>query len=159
MPITRLNFGRTNLVGSSSRFEIGPLECSGSRMSSVNEGERIITLIPTNCNDLFQIGHVLTGFYSVLVGSTETGTHNKTLLTKTIFCDFSQSPVVGVADGKYFNAIPASPSFIHHEYNPQQSTMLSLSIDEKIDNLRARLQLLEKVSPNYPQFQMRHCLA
>lgn len=112
LPITRLNFGRTHLSGSSGKFELGPLECSGSRASSENEdGEMIITLIPTNCSDLFQIGHTLTGFYSVLVEEYDTvkseiksGTINKHKFIRTIFCDFSQTSVDG-GDGQYFNSI------------------------------------------------------
>jgi hypothetical protein len=112
LPITRLNFGRTHLSGSYGKFEVGPLECSGSRASSENEyGEMIITLIPTNCSDLFQIGHTLTGFYSVLVeeydevkSEIKSETNNKHKLIKTIFCDFSQASV-NERDAQYFNSI------------------------------------------------------
>lgn len=67
-------------------------------------------LIPTNCSDLFQIGHVLNGFYSVLIEESDAKnfSNQKTLMTKTIFCDFSRSPAVGDEDGQYFNSIIAS---------------------------------------------------
>ena len=106
-----LNFGRTHLPDASGRFEIGALECSGSRASSeTKEQGTIMKLIPTNCSDLFQIGHVLNGFYSVLIEEPDAknSSNQKTLMTKTIFCDFSRSPAVGDEDGQYFNSIIAS---------------------------------------------------
>ena len=70
LPVTELHFGRTQLSGSSGRYTLGKLECSGR---SIFDG------FPAGCRDLHQIGHVLNGFYNVRNG-------NK---IDMIFCDFS----------------------------------------------------------------------
>ena len=67
--MTELHFGRSQLSGSSGKYTLGKLECSGrSAFSGLPEG----------CMDLYQIGHVLNGFYPVRKG-------NK---IDMMFCDF-----------------------------------------------------------------------
>ena len=70
LPVTELHFGRNQLSGSSGKYTLGKLECSGR--STFNG-------IPRGCRDLYAIGHVLNGFYPVENG-------NK---IDMIYCDFS----------------------------------------------------------------------
>jgi hypothetical protein len=81
LPITRLNFGRTYLPGSSGRFSLGALECEG-RWSDT-------TSMPTNCKDLFLSGHTLSGFYSILVLPEDENVES-TNQTRTVYCDFTR---------------------------------------------------------------------
>ena len=75
LPITGLNFGRTQLETSSGVHTLGSFECSG-------QGE---TAMPSSCEDLWRMGHTLNGLYSV-VGPVK---------IETVFCDFQKLP-----DGK-----------------------------------------------------------
>ena len=77
LPITRLNFGRITKSGLQSSFTLGPFECSGSH-HSLNSN-----IIPTNCTDLFFLGHIRNGFYLVGKGDLSGS-------TSTIYCDFSR---------------------------------------------------------------------
>ena len=71
LPVTRLNFGRTQLTTSSGIHTLGRFECTGSVA---------LTRMPTSCEDLWLIGHTLNGFYSVL-GST---------MMESVYCDFTK---------------------------------------------------------------------
>jgi hypothetical protein len=73
LPVTRLNFGRTQLATSSGVHTLGRLVCSGS--VAVNE-------FPKSCEDLWFIGHTLNGFYSV----------KGEKMIESIYCDFTQLP-------------------------------------------------------------------
>ena len=57
LPITRLNFGKTQLVSSSGVHTLGRLECTG---------QVAVVGIPKSCADLWRIGHSLRGLYSVM---------------------------------------------------------------------------------------------
>lgn len=52
LPITRLNFGRTQLSTSSGEHTLGRLICSGQLQFNG---------MPTSCKDLWLIGHTLGG--------------------------------------------------------------------------------------------------
>ena len=80
LPITRLNFGRTQLESSSGVHTLGPFECSG---------QIAVTGIPNSCGDLWRGGHTLSGLYSI-AGAT---------MVETVFCDFAKLPDDA---GKYF---------------------------------------------------------
>jgi len=56
LPVTQLHFGRSSLAGSSGRYTLGKLECSGRSP---------FTGKPTGCRDLYEIGHVLNGYYPI----------------------------------------------------------------------------------------------
>jgi hypothetical protein len=73
LPVTRLNFGRTQLATSSGVHTLGRLVCSGSVA---------ITGFPTSCEDLLLIGHTLNGFYSV----------KGTKMIESVYCDFTKLP-------------------------------------------------------------------
>jgi hypothetical protein len=73
LPVTRLNFGRTQLATSSGVHTLGRLVCSGS--VAVNG-------FPTSCEDLWFIGHTLNGLYSV----------KGEKMIESIYCDFNQPP-------------------------------------------------------------------
>ncbi|XP_046638029.1 uncharacterized protein LOC124316246 isoform X2 [Daphnia pulicaria] len=73
LPISRLNFGRTQLETSSGVHTLGRLVCTG-----------LVTLtgLPKSCKDLWLIGHTLNGFYSVM-GSAK---------MESVYCDFTKLP-------------------------------------------------------------------
>ena len=73
LPITRLNFGRTQFEISSGVHTLGKLECT--EQVTVNG-------IPKSCSDLWKIGNTLSGIYSVM-GSD---------YVKTVYCDFARLP-------------------------------------------------------------------
>ena len=91
LPVTELHFGRNQLSGSSGRYTLGKLECSGR--STFNE-------IPIGCRDLYEIGHVLNGFYPVKNG-------NK---IDMVYCDFSSFD-----EGISFSLI-LHPFFMHDSF-------------------------------------------
>ncbi len=73
LPVTRLNFGRTQLATSSGIHTLGRLVCSGSVA---------INGFPTSCEDLWLIGHTLNGFYSI----------KGEKMIESAYCDFTQVP-------------------------------------------------------------------
>ncbi|EFX89078.1 hypothetical protein DAPPUDRAFT_310805 [Daphnia pulex] len=73
LPITRLNFGRTQLESSSGVHTLGKFECSG---------QVAVNGIPKSCEDLWRIGHFLSGMYSVM-GVT---------MVESVYCDFTKLP-------------------------------------------------------------------
>jgi len=75
LPITRLSFGRTNLIGVKASYTLGRFQCTGQAPVSSK---------PENCRTLFQMGHTISGFYLVKSGSTKVA---------TTFCDFSKDSV------------------------------------------------------------------
>lgn len=73
LPITRLNFGRTILEYSSGVHTLGRFECSG---------QVVVEGMASSCEDLWRIGHTLSGLYSVMgVAKVE-----------NIYCDFTKLP-------------------------------------------------------------------
>ena len=73
LPITRLNFGRTILENSSGVYALGRFECTG---------QVVINGMPSSCEDLWRIGHTLSGLYSVMgIAKVE-----------NIYCDFTKLP-------------------------------------------------------------------
>ncbi|XP_057373146.1 uncharacterized protein LOC130694024 [Daphnia carinata] len=73
LPITMLNFGRTQLETSSGVHTLGPFECVG---------QVSVDRMPSSCEDLWKTGHKLNGLYSVVGVST----------AESIYCDFSKLP-------------------------------------------------------------------
>ena len=73
LPITRLNFGRTQFETSSGVHTLGRFECSG---------QVSVSGVPTSCSDLWKIGNTLSGIYSVM-GSD---------YVETVYCDFTKLP-------------------------------------------------------------------
>jgi hypothetical protein len=71
LPVTRLNFGRTQLETSSGIHTLGRFECTGTVA---------ITGLPTSCRDLWLIGHTLNGFYSI----------EGVKMLETVYCDFTK---------------------------------------------------------------------
>ena len=74
LPITRLNFGRTLPAFSSGIHTLGRLECSGQIMS--------VNGMPKSCRELRQIGHSLSGLYSVM-GEKQ---------VESVYCNFTKQP-------------------------------------------------------------------
>ncbi len=73
LPVTRLNFGRTILDSSSGIHTLGRFECTG---------QVAVNGMPTSCEDLWKIGHTLSGLYSVMGAE----------MVETIYCDFTKLP-------------------------------------------------------------------
>ena len=73
LPVTRLNFGRTVLETSSGVHTLGRLECMGH--VAVNG-------MPRSCEDLWQIGHILSGIYSVRGAKS----------VESVYCEFAKLP-------------------------------------------------------------------
>ena len=73
LPVTRLNFGRTQLVSSSGVHTLGRLECTG---------QVAVVGIPKSCSDLWLFGHTLSGLYSVMGGKQ----------VESVYCDFTKIP-------------------------------------------------------------------
>jgi hypothetical protein len=73
LPITRLNFGRTQLETSSGVHTLGRFECTG---------QVAVNGMPKSCEDLWKIGHTLSGLYSVM-GSQ---------MIESLYCDFNKLP-------------------------------------------------------------------
>ncbi len=71
LPMTVLKLGR---VEGSGVFNIGKLECSGSKGNQILE--------PTSCRDLYQLGQTVNGFYTVK------GTGDNADNIETVFCNF-----------------------------------------------------------------------
>ena len=72
LPVTRLSFGRTDLIGVKASYTLGRFQCTGQAPVSSK---------PENCRALFQMGHTLSGFYLVKSGSNKIA---------TTFCDFGK---------------------------------------------------------------------
>lgn len=70
LPISQLNFGRTEIT-SSGFHTLGRFECSG---------QVTVSGVPTSCADLSKIGHTLNGIYSIKTND----------LIETVFCDFTK---------------------------------------------------------------------
>ena len=94
LPITRLNFGRTQLATSSGVHTLGRFECSG---------QVAVTGMPKSCEDLWKIGHHLNGLYSVM-GSE---------MVESVYCDFTKLPSDAGKDNKsftfYYNNFAVKP--------------------------------------------------
>ena len=73
LPVTRLNFGRTQLATSSGIHTLGRLVCSGSVA---------LNGFPTSCEDLWLIGHTLNGFYSI----------KGEKMIESVYCDYTKLP-------------------------------------------------------------------
>ena len=73
LPITRLNFGRTQQSYSSGIHTLGRFECTG---------QVAVTGMPTSCEDLWRIGHTLSGLYSV----------KGVQMVESTYCDFTKLP-------------------------------------------------------------------
>lgn len=84
LPITRLNFGRTQLETSSGVHTLGKFECSGSVAAVMG--------IPTSCKDLWLLGYYLSGLYSIKGAA----------MIETVYCDFNK---LVEEEGAVFNAI------------------------------------------------------
>ena len=83
IPISRLNFGRTPLETSSGIHTLGRYECTG---------KVAIVGMPTSCEDLWRIGHSLSGLYLVLEGE----------IVKNVYCNFTKlSSEAGTVDTKW----------------------------------------------------------
>lgn len=79
LPVTRLNFGRILTQPASGRFTLSRLECYGRELMFDS------TRPPTSCQDLWRIGHTISGYYSV----------QQSNVIETVYCDMTQVPGQG----------------------------------------------------------------
>ncbi|XP_057373213.1 uncharacterized protein LOC130694064 [Daphnia carinata] len=95
LPITMLNFGRTQLATSSGVHTLGPFECIG---------QVTVDRMPSSCEDLWKTGHKLNGLYSVVGVST----------VESIHCDFSKLPhELGFQNWIGFVDTKSSPTYFY----------------------------------------------
>ena len=84
LPITWLNFGRTQLASSSGVHTLGRFECTG---------QVAVSGMPKSCADLWRIGHSLSGLYSIM-GEKQ---------IESAYCDFTKLPAdSGKSSLEYF---------------------------------------------------------
>ena len=92
LPVTRLSFGRTSLTGVKANYTLGRFECTG---------QATISSKPSKCQDLFKLGHTLSGFYDVKGSSTQ---------ISSTYCDFSKSSTEAGYETRYgFVDVKTSP--------------------------------------------------
>lgn len=152
LPITRLNFGRTSLPGSSGRFSLGAFECEGRRSET--------TSMPTNCKDLFLSGHILSGFYSILVVSEDESVAS-TNQTRTIYCDFTRP----VEEMSVVNLLPLNAFSVESlvEKIDQVQSTLSEDIEQRTNkviekmnfDLRNQAISMDKLSTDFSKLNTR----
>ncbi|KAK4014936.1 hypothetical protein OUZ56_027449 [Daphnia magna] len=98
LPITRLNFGRTQLETSSGVYTLGRFECTGQ--TAVNG-------IPGSCEDLWRIGHT-NGLYSIMGVD----------MVESVYCDFARLPnEPGFQTWIGFNDVQSSPTYFYVQKN------------------------------------------
>ncbi|KAI9561382.1 hypothetical protein GHT06_012339 [Daphnia sinensis] len=117
LPITRLNFGRTQLESSSGVHTLGPFECSG---------QTAIAGMPSSCEDLWRVGHSLSGLYSVM----------GTAMEESVYCDFTKLPNdagfqkwIGFVDVKSF------PTYFYVERGSQTYNQVNIPIPFDVERL------------------------
>ncbi|KAK4011391.1 hypothetical protein OUZ56_020505 [Daphnia magna] len=95
LPITKLNFGRTQFETSSGVHTLGPFECTG---------QVVVDRMPSSCEDLWKTGHTLSGLYSVVGVS----------MVESVYCDFSKMPhESGFQNWIGFVDIKSSPTYFY----------------------------------------------
>ncbi|XP_032780852.2 uncharacterized protein LOC116919081 [Daphnia magna] len=95
LPISRLNFGRTQLQSSSGVHTLGPFECSG---------QTAIAGMPSSCEDLWRVGHSLSGLYSVIGNA----------MVESVYCDFTKLPNdAGFQKWIGFVDVKSSPTYFY----------------------------------------------
>ncbi|XP_046462614.1 uncharacterized protein LOC124208790 isoform X1 [Daphnia pulex] len=118
LPITRLNFGRTQLETSSGVHTLGRFECTG---------QVTVTGMPKSCEDLWRKGHTLSGLYSVMGRA----------MIEAVYCDFNKLPFdsgfqtwIGYADVK------SSPTYFYAQRNVTfNETKIPIPFDVEILNV------------------------
>jgi len=106
LPVTRLSFGRTDLIGVKASYTLGRFQCTGQAPVSSK---------PENCRALFQMGHTLSGFYLVKSGSTKIA---------TTFCDFSKGSSEAGYETRMGNVdVISSPVQFYVQRNTDWSTL------------------------------------
>ncbi|XP_046451016.1 uncharacterized protein LOC124199278 [Daphnia pulex] len=104
LPITRLNFGRTQLASSSGVHTLGRFECTG---------QVTVSGMATSCLDLWRIGHTLSGLYSVV------GTN----MVESVYCDFTKIPSdVGFQKWIGYVDVKSSPTYFYVQKNSNFNT-------------------------------------
>ncbi|XP_046448520.1 uncharacterized protein LOC124197226 isoform X1 [Daphnia pulex] len=101
LPITRLNFGRTVLENSSGMHTLGRFECTG---------QVAVQGMPSSCQDLWLIGHTLSGLYSVMGAA----------IVENVYCNFTKlpnDPGFQKSLGFGFADIKSSPTYFYVQKN------------------------------------------
>ncbi|XP_046633654.1 uncharacterized protein LOC124313031 isoform X2 [Daphnia pulicaria] len=125
LPITRLNFGRTQLASSTGVHTLGRFQCSG---------QVAVTGMPKSCEDLWKIGHSLSGLYSVM-GSK---------MVESVYCDFTKLPSdAGFQQWIGFDDIISSPTYFYVQRGSQvfNETNTPIPFDVEILNIGGAMDL------------------
>jgi len=105
LPVTGLNFGRTQRQYSSGVHTLGRLECTG---------QVAVTGMPTSCQDLWKIGHSLSGLYSIKGEKS----------VESVYCDFSKLPTeTGFQKWIGYDDIKSVPTYFYVQRNTAFSTI------------------------------------
>ena len=133
LPVTRLNFGRTLKTGPTTRFTLGPFECSGRHQSNKNG-------IPTNCKDLFHLGYIHNGFY-VVSNSDDADEKEiyrfstKAITVKMIYCDFNRLTLTDISG--------TAQEPLQHEINTVEFQEMEIKLNNTISILAQHLEASE----------------
>ncbi|EFX87243.1 hypothetical protein DAPPUDRAFT_97326 [Daphnia pulex] len=110
LPITRLNFGRTQLETSSGVHTLGRFECTG---------QVAVSGMPSSCTDLWRTGHTLSGLYSVL----------GTAMVESVYCDFAKLPSdSGFQTWIGFEDVKSSPTYFYVQISNSPFNVSSVPI-------------------------------
>ncbi|XP_046454475.1 uncharacterized protein LOC124202220 [Daphnia pulex] len=124
LPITRLNFGRTQLDTSSGVHTLGRFECTG---------QVVVNGMPTSCEDLWRIGHTMSGLYSVMGAE----------MVESVYCDFNKLPSdTGFEKWIGFADVKSSPAYFYAQRNSSfNQTNLPIPFDIAKVNIGGALDL------------------
>jgi len=128
LPVTRLNFGRTSVSGVKASYTLGRFECTG---------QAAISSKPTNCRDLFKMGHTLSGFYDVKSSSTQIA---------STYCDFSKATTESGYETRYgFVDVKSAPVHFFVVRTTDWSTVGTMPFDKEYLNLGGGMNLASGV--------------
>jgi len=116
------------LTGVKASYTLGRFECIG---------QAVIPSKPTNCQDLFKIGHTLSGFYDVKGSSTQ---------ISSTYCDFSKSPTETGYETRYgFVDVKSSPVHFFVVRTSEWSTPGTIPFEKEYLNLGSGMNLASGV--------------
>jgi hypothetical protein len=98
LPIIRINYGATIYPLSFSQYTVGRFECSGHSSADISK-------LPTSCEDLSQLGHILNGFYPIKQVNGRK--------IKMVYCDFNQTSVQEISGFNTENEFVQLKSAMH----------------------------------------------
>nr|CAH0106935.1 unnamed protein product [Daphnia galeata] len=125
LPVTRLNFGRTQLATSSGVHTLGRFECSGSVA---------LTGLPGSCEDLWLIGHTLNGIYSVMEGELVKRTNGSN--------EKCQNRYLGKSLRKKLLFVPNADTNPEEKHEISEPALFRFLLNEKTIEAQAEIQAM-----------------